>query len=180
MPRKLTVRLDSDEVFWRPPERLRLAVWPHLRRRKRNARYRRGKRYECRRARQPGRAAGGACGQAAVAGAVAIGSRGRLGLIPLSLVQRCRRGRRHGYMRSGLNCGLVAVMNGRLVLMAEMGLRNRRRERKRDQDDRRSQNSHSQSLQHDYSIVAHALTRCRRGTRKSISSRGARDIAGLV
>jgi hypothetical protein len=48
----------------------------------------------------------------------------------------------------------LAVMNGCLVLMAEMSLGNRRRERKRDQDDRRSQNSHDLLLWHDGSIVA--------------------------
>ncbi len=48
----------------------------------------------------------------------------------------------------------LAVMNGRLMLMADMGPGNRRRERKHDQDDRRSQNSHHLLLWHDGSIVA--------------------------
>jgi hypothetical protein len=45
-------------------------------------------------------------------------------------------------------------MNGCLVLMAEMSLGNGRRERKRDQNDRRSQNSHNLLLWHNGSIVA--------------------------
>ena len=40
-------------------------------------------------------------------------------------------------------------MSGGTVLMADMGLGNGRRERKRDQDDRRSQNSRYSLLQHD-------------------------------
>ena len=122
--------------------------------------------------RQPGRAAGSACGQAAVAGAIPVRSRRRLGLLPLSLLQRCRRGRPFGFMRRGLRCGLaLAAMNGCLVLMADMGLGNRRRERKHDQDDRRSQNSHDLLLQHDGSIVAQVSLRYRRGTGNSRSSR---------
>lgn len=42
-----------------------------------------------------------------------------------------------------------SVVNGLLMLMTEMGLGNRRRERKRDQNDRRPQNSHDQLLRHD-------------------------------
>ena len=60
-------------------------------------------------------------------------------------------------MRSGLKCNpALAAMNGCQVRMADMGLGNRRHERKRDQDDRRSQNSHDLLLQHDGSIVAQA------------------------
>ena len=52
-------------------------------------------------------------------------------------------------MRSGLKCDLtLTAMNGCQVRMA-VGLGNGRRERKRDQDDRRSQNSHDPVLQHD-------------------------------
>jgi hypothetical protein len=40
--------------------------------------------------------------------------------------------------------------------MADMGPSNRRRERKRDQDDRRSQNSHDLWHWHDGSVVAQA------------------------
>jgi hypothetical protein len=50
---------------------------------------------------------------------------------------------------AGVNVG------GGTVLMAAMGLGDGRRERKRDQDDRRSQNSHKSLLQHDGRIVAH-------------------------
>ena len=165
MPRKLTVRLDSDEVFWWPPERLRLAVRPYLRWRKRNARHRAGKRNERHRAGQACRAAGGTCGQAATAGAVAVRSRRHPGLLPLSLLQRCRRGRPFGFMSCGLKCRLaLAVMNGCLMLMAEMGLGNGRRERKRDQDDRRSQNSHDQLLWHDGLIVTQVSVTYRGGT----------------
>ena len=60
--------------------------------------------------------------EAAAAGAIAVRSRGRPGLLPLSLLQRCRRGRPFGFMSCGLKCGLaLAVMNGCLVLMADMG-----------------------------------------------------------
>jgi len=60
-------------------------------------------------------------------------------------------------MKNGLGYDLaLAAMNGGLVRMADMGLGNRRRKRKRDQDDRRSQNSHDLLLQHDRSIVAQA------------------------
>jgi hypothetical protein len=48
----------------------------------------------------------------------------------------------------------MAAMNGCRVLMAGMGLGNGRRERKHDQDDRRSQNSHGQLLWHDRLVVA--------------------------
>jgi len=62
-------------------------------------------------------------------------------------------------------------MNGCLVLMADMGLGNRRRERKHDQDDRRSQNSHDLLLWHNRSIAAQGPPRYRRGTGNSRSSR---------
>ena len=166
-PRKLTVRLVSDEVFRRPPERLRLAVRRYLRRRKRNARYRPGKQDERHRAGQACRAAGGAREQAAAAGAIAVRSRGRSGLLPLSLLQRCRP---FGFTSCDLRCGLaLAVMNGCLVLMADMGPRNRRLKRKRDQDDRRSQNSHNLLLWHGALIVAQASVRYRGGTGNSRS-----------
>ena len=169
-PRKLTVRLVSDEVFRRPPERLRLAVRRYLRRRKRNARYRPGKQDERHRAGQACRAAGGAREQAAAAGAIAVRSRGRAGLLPLSLLQRCRRGRPLGFTSCGLGCGLaLTVMNGCQVLMADMGPRDRRRKRKRDQDDRRSQNSHNLLLWHGALIVAQASVRYRGGTGNSRS-----------
>jgi hypothetical protein len=48
-------------------------------------------------------------------------------------------------------------MNGYLVLMADMGPGNGRRERKHDQDDRRSQNSHDLLLQHNRPIVAQSI-----------------------
>jgi hypothetical protein len=157
-------------VFWRAPERLRLAVWPHLGWDKRNARYRLRKGHECYGTRQPGRAAGGTCGQAAVAGAIPVRNRGRPGLLPLTLLQRCRRGRPFGSMRCDLGGRLaLAVMSGCLVLMADMGLGNRGRERKHDQDDRRSQNSHNLLLWHDGSIVAQVSLRYRRGTGNSRS-----------
>jgi len=60
-------------------------------------------------------------------------------------------------MRSGLKRDLaLAAMNGCQVRMVDMGPGSRRRERKRDQDDRRSQNPNNLLLQHDGSIVAQA------------------------
>lgn len=47
-------------------------------------------------------------------------------------------------------------LSGGMVLMARMGQGNRRRKRKRDHDDRRSQNAHGQLLQQDNPIVAQA------------------------
>jgi hypothetical protein len=91
-------------------------------------------------------------------------------VLPLSLLQRCGC-RPFGSMRCDLRGRLaLAVMNGRLMLMADMGPGNRRRERKHDQDDRRSQNSHDLLLWHDGSIVAQVSPRYRRGTGNSRSS----------
>jgi hypothetical protein len=45
--------------------------------------------------------------------------------------------------------GVTVKLGSGMVLMADMGQGNRRRERKRDHDDRRSQNAHGQLLQHD-------------------------------
>jgi hypothetical protein len=52
-----------------------------------------------------------------------------------------------------------------------MGLGNRRRERKRDQDDRRSQNSLDLLLQHDASNCCTSTLRYRRGAESSRSPR---------
>jgi hypothetical protein len=60
-------------------------------------------------------------------------------------------------MRRGL---AVATMNHRLrgsmMFMAGMGLDNRRRERKHDQDDRRSQNSHRLPFKHQRAFLQSA------------------------
>jgi hypothetical protein len=53
------------------------------------------------------------------------------------------------------------------VRMAGMGAGDGRRERKRDQDDRRSQNSHDLLPWHDGSIVAQVPPRYRGGTGNS-------------
>ncbi len=79
----------------------------------------------------------------------------------LDLLQRHRRRRLPGLIHRGLAVGAVSV-NGSMVLVAGMGLGNGRRQRKHDQDDRRSENPQYALRQHGGLVVAQVPARYRR------------------